>query len=108
MEKNELIEKVKEILLKRAEGYYYNEVVEEFSANNQLSMLDNISSDPDPPSMIMTKRKVTTHHVPPDTTAIKLLLDLATESTDLTQLSEEELEKMRDELIKKLQDKEKL
>ena len=72
-------DKIEKSLLKKALGYRYNEVIEEFSVNEDGEKL--------------TKRKVTTKDVPPDMTAVKLLLDSLDVSKDVNfeELSDDEL-----------------
>ena len=72
-------DKIEKSLLKKAFGYRYNEVIEEYSVAEDGEKL--------------TKRKVTTKDVPPDISAVKLLLDtLDMEKVEnLEELSDEEL-----------------
>ena len=73
-------DKIEKSLLKKAFGYRYNEVIEEFSVSEDGEKL--------------TKRKVTTKDVPPDISAVKLLLD----SLEINPT--ENLEEMTDEELK--------
>lgn len=77
-------------LYKKAVGYSVAESVEEYikSAEDQL---------------ILNKKKITKKHVPPDITALKLLLDLQGES-DLSAMTDEELKKEKQRLLKLLGD----
>lgn len=82
----------KSALIKKALGYDYKEIVEEY-----------VSSDEG--EVKLAKKKVTTKNVPPDITALKMLLD--EQHADLESMSDEELsaEKMRlIGLLKQLKD----
>ncbi len=72
-------DKIEKSLLKKAFGYRYNEVIEEYS----------IAEDGEK----LTKRKVTTKDVPPDISAVKLLLETLEidGSQNLEELTDEEL-----------------
>lgn len=54
--------------------------------------------------LTLVKKKVTSHYVSPDMSAIKILLDLTNErdSDDLESLSDEELLKLRNQLIEEI------
>ena len=80
-------------LLKKAIGFDSTETVEEFAENDG--------------EVRLTKRKVTTKAVPPDVSAVKLLLDMQEEEGDVISLSDEELEKERVRLMKILEEKKK-
>ncbi|MBO5926127.1 MAG: hypothetical protein J6Q38_01025 [Clostridia bacterium] len=54
----------------------------------------------------MVKRKVVSKNVPPDVSAVKLLMEIEGE-TDVRNLSDEELEKEKERLIKLLLETEK-
>ena len=86
-------EKLRLALQKRAEGYIQKEITEEYC------MEDNVCK--------LIKRKVITKDIPPDIDALKLLLN----GDDLSQLSdaqlEEEIEKLKAELLISLQNQEK-
>ena len=71
-------------VLKRACGYEAQETVEEYS------MVDG--------SLELVKRRITTKDVPPDMTAAKMIF----ESGNVSELTDEELEKERIRLIKEL------
>lgn len=71
-------EKIQKSLMKKALGYRYNEVIEEYTIGEDGEKL--------------SKKKVTTKDVPPDIAAVKLLLDsLNVEHSDFENLSDEEL-----------------
>ncbi len=71
-------------VVKRACGYAAQETVEEFA------VVDG--------SLELVKRKITTKDVPPDMAAAKMLF----ESGDVSDLTDEQLEKERTRLIKEL------
>lgn len=82
-------EKLAKSLLKKAMGYTVNEVVEEYVQEED--------------EMKLVKKKITTKHIPPDINAARALLERCfTEDDDLQNLTDEELEAMRAELIGKL------
>ena len=76
----------KELLMKKANVYDVEEVVEEYSDVNG--------------ELVLTKKKVTHKHIPPDSTLLKILLE-SKESTedDLENCSEEELKEMLKNII---------
>lgn len=85
-------EKLKKAILKKALGYDCTEVVEEY-----------VSSDDG--DIRLTKKKITKKNVPPDITALKMLVE-GSEST-LELMTDEELEEERLRLIKLLADENK-
>ena len=92
MERDEIYEKVQNALIKRAIGYDASETVEEYSS-------DGIE-------MTMVKKKITTKNVPPDISAAKLLLEyLAQKSSDLSNLSDEQLQAEKTRLLQILKEK---
>ena len=81
---------LKDALLKKAIGFTCSETIEEYaSSENQLTL---------------TKRKVTTKEIPPDTTALKALLEMCGEvnTVSLESLTDEELEQEKQKIIDKL------
>ncbi len=70
---------IEQALLKKAIGFDAQETVEEFSESDG--------------EMKLLKRKVTLKSVPPDVSAVKLLLDIRESEGDILSLSDEELEK---------------
>ncbi len=70
-------EKIRKAILKKATGYETSETVEEYQDTDD--------------GLILTKKKVTKKHVPPDTQAVKMLLELD-EEKDIKSLTDEELE----------------
>ena len=90
MEKTENYnKKLNKALIKRALGYTNKEVTEEFSSDNG--------------SLKLTKKKVTKKNIPPDITAVKVLLEMYSPvELDVTNMSDEELLLERDKLLEKL------
>ena len=85
--------KITQALVKKAIGYDTVETVEEFSeADGEIKLL---------------KRKVTTKSVPPDVSAVKLLLEMQSEERDIVDMTDEELENERVRLMKLLEEKKK-
>lgn len=71
-------DKIQKSLMKKALGYRYNEVIEEYTIGEDGEKL--------------SKKKVTTKDVPPDIAAVKLLLDsLNVEHNDFENMSDSEL-----------------
>ncbi|MGN0818993.1 MAG: hypothetical protein ACI4M6_01160 [Christensenellaceae bacterium] len=82
-------EKIKKAILKKATGYEVSETVEEYQDTDG--------------GLVLTKKKVTKKHVPPDTQAVKILLEL-TDERDLKTMTEEELESEKQRLLKILKE----
>lgn len=80
--------KIDSILLKKATGYYVEEKVEEFDQNNEV-----------------TKRKVSQKYIPPDTAAIKAVLDREQPYTDIRNMSDDQLEELKQKLLTQLSEK---
>ena len=79
---------IKEAIMKVALGYSLEEVTEEYGVEDgQLKLV---------------KRKETKKDIPPDLKAVKLLM----EDKDYSVLSDEELEKEKQKLLKKLKEEE--
>lgn len=83
---------VKDALLKRAVGYEAQEVTEEYTDDG----LGGIK---------MVKRKVVSKNVPPDVSAVKLLVELSGDK-DIKELTDEELENEKIRLLKLLESSE--
>ncbi len=85
------IDKIEKSLLKKALGYQYKEVIEEYSIGEDGEKL--------------SKKKITTKDVPPDISAVKLLLDELnmSQNVDFENLSDEELKKEIKEALKLLE-----
>ena len=81
---------MKSALYRKAVGYDSTETVEEYSESDG--------------ELVLVKRKVTIKNVPPDVSALKMLLDM-NETEDLSALSDEQLEKERKKLLKILKEK---
>ena len=78
MDKN--LEELKKVLSKKALGYTYDEIIEEYSITEEGEKL--------------TKRKKTTKVVPPDISAAKLLLEIMNENQNSYEnLTDEQLDK---------------
>lgn len=73
------------IMLKKALGYYVEESVEEYDEN------DNV-----------TKRRVSMKYVPPDTAAIKAVLERESKLSELKGYSDEQLAVLKAKLLSKL------
>ena len=73
------------IMLKKALGYYVEESVEEYDGN------DNV-----------TKRRVSMKYVPPDTAAIKAVLERESKLRELKGYSDEQLAALKAKLLSKL------
>ncbi len=79
-------------LLKRAKGYSYEEVSEEYAVKEDGEIA-------------LTKRKVTKKYCPPDAAALKTYMDLNPERT-VEEYSDEELEKEKQRLLGLLKEQE--
>jgi len=79
-------------LLKRAKGYSYEEVSEEYSVKEDGEIA-------------LTKRKVTKKYCPPDASALKTYMDLNPERS-VEEYSDEELEKEKQRLLKLFKEQE--
>ena len=92
MEGNEIYnKKLNKALIKRALGYMSREVTEEFSSDNG--------------KMKLIKKKITKKKVPPDITAVKVLLDIyGDQELDVSNMTDEELLLERDKLLEKLKE----
>ena len=84
-------DKIKKALLKKALGYNASETVEEYNYSN---------GEP-----VLSKRKVTSKHYSPDISAVKLLLEryYRTYEDKIAEMSDEELLKEEERLLKLLQ-----
>lgn len=77
-------------LLKRAKGYRYNEVQEEYSVKEDGEF-------------VLTKKKIVRKYCPPDSSALKTYMDISAHN-DTASWSDEELEKEKKKLIDKIKD----
>ena len=91
MERDKIYDKIQKALLKRALGYDSSETVEEYAKDGE--------------DMTIVRKKVTKKNVPPDITALKLIIDK--DSEPIENLTDEELEKEKLRLLKMLSDYEK-
>lgn len=82
--------KIEKSLLKKALGYNYKEVVDEYVIDEDGQKL--------------IKRKITTKNVPPDISAVKLLLDElnVAVNVDLSTLSDADLKRELKDILKKI------
>lgn len=87
------MDKFKDALKKKALGYDVDEVVEEY-------VTDENGEEH------LQKRKVTKKHNPPDLGALKVLLDSENADKKLSDLTDAELEKEKQRLLKLLRNKE--
>lgn len=121
-----LLSKIKSILIKKAEGFYFEEETFEYlqKAPNETQQIDmdqyllEIETKKGKPKkhereetgLILSKKKVTTHFVPPDMLAIKILLENFGEKVssayDIENMTDEELIKFKDQLLENLEKKE--
>ena len=77
-------------LLKRAKGYRYNEVQEEYSVKEDGEF-------------VLTKKKIVRKYCPPDASALKAYMDIAGEQ-HAASMSDEELENEKQKLMDKIKD----
>lgn len=96
MEREKIYKKLQKALLKRALGYDASETIEEYAMNGD--------------DMTMVKRKVTTKNVPPDISAVKVLLENFSENdiVNLNELSDAQLECEKQRLLALLKEKSKI
>ncbi len=88
------MEEIKKALLKKALGFSSDEVVEEYSLD------ENGNS-------VLNKRKVTKKYNPPDISAMKILLEKENFSDDsLSHMTLAELKKEKKRILKKLKEEE--
>lgn len=88
-------EEIKQALLKKALGYESDEVIEEYSADE--------NGKP-----ILIKRKITKKFNPPDITALRFLLEKNELADDeISKMTDEQLMREKERLLKLLNEKEK-
>ena len=139
MGQNNIYDELIKILLKKAKGFYYSEEQEEYEKaqcksriseinNRNVSFFDNnvtnevkfinqndtIKSDNEnkrnTENLILVKKKITKHYIPPDMLAVKILFETIKEKVndnDINNLSDDELIRLRDKLIGELIDENK-
>ena len=123
MKREQLLSKLKKILLKKAEGFFYTEEINEYQQNSkndseQISIFDESSTklkktknndqNKQTLNLILSKKKVTTHYIPPDMLAIKMLIEnfgekIKDDDDNLLSLSDEELYSLQENLIREIQ-----
>ncbi len=92
MERDKIYDKIQKALLKRALGYDSSETVEEYAKDGE--------------DMTIVRKKVTKKNVPPDITAVKMLLEnMRGKDCDLSELSAKELEAEKLRLLALLKEK---
>lgn len=89
--KNKTKSKLEQALLEKALGYKTEEITEEYG----------LSGD----DLVLTKRKTSTKSYPPDMSAIEMLLENAGGMNEYENMSDEDLEKEKNRLIKLLEEK---
>ena len=95
MEREKIYQKIQKALLKRALGYEASETVEEYAKNGD--------------DMNMVRKKITTKNVPPDISAVKMLLESFSDtSNELANLSAEQLQSEKEHLLALLKEKSKI
>lgn len=78
--------KIDSILMKKATGYFVEEKVEEYDRENEV-----------------TKRKISKKYIPPDTTAIKAVIERS-EENPLEGYTDKQLAELKTRLLKELKD----
>ena len=119
-EKNsELYEKIKNVLIKKAEGFYFNEEILEYQTEDNKTTINQTENTPiktnkndktkpkqKETNLTLLKKKVTTHYVPPDLLAIKMLVEIYGEKIDdkneLLNLDYNQLLELKNSLINQL------
>lgn len=81
---------IKKALKKRALGYDSTEVTEEYTDDGDGGVK-------------LIKRKVVKKNVPPDVSAVKLLIEIEGEESDFSTLTDDELELEKQRLLKLLE-----
>ena len=131
MDEKKIYDELIKILLKKAKGFYYTEEQEDYEkaqnkSKNSENNIKNISffeySDMVKPksscvndtiesqnenksemqNLVLVKKKITKHYIPPDMLAVKILFETLKEKVnedDLNNLSDDELIKLKDKLI---------
>ena len=87
---NEIEQKIKQALTKKAVGYSAKEVVEEYQDEDGV--------------MKLTKKRVTKKHVPPDTQAAKMVIEEFLSADDYAEMTDEQLETEKQRLINALKE----
>lgn len=88
-------EEIKNALLKRAIGFECDEIVEEYVTDEKGNA-------------VLSKRKVTKKFNPPDVSALRFLLEQSSLcDDDISNMTDEQLEKEKERLLQLLKEKEK-
>ena len=88
------MEDIDKILRKKATGYETQEVVEEYEVvEGEVSL---------------KKRRVTTKHVPPDLSSIKVIMGIEGETSEYDDMTEEQLMAEREKLLEQLKEMEEI
>ena len=87
-------EKIMKTLLKKATGYSHDEIQEEYAVKDEGDI-------------VLTKRKITSKYYPPDSTALKTYIELSS-GNNIENLSDDELEKEKQRLLKQLKKNKKI
>ena len=88
-------EEIKNALLKRAIGFECDEIVEEYVTDEKGNA-------------VLSKRKVTKKFNPPDVSAVRFLLEQSSLcDDDISNMTDEQLEKEKERLLQLLKEKEK-
>lgn len=83
-----------EILLKLANGFTYTETIQEYAPDKTQGDVE---------ALVLVKKKITTHYVPPDMLAIKMLFENNEQKIDtLSSMTDEELVALKNKLINEL------
>lgn len=90
MNKEEINEQIEKALAKKAVGYNLDEVVEEYAVDEEGGVK-------------LVKKKITKKYIPPDLSSAKVLLDKY-RGVDISQMSDEELLKEKQRLLKELKE----
>lgn len=110
----ELYDKIKKILIKKAEGYYFSEESLEYAQKPQKieeqisfdDILENGKKKSTEENLVLVKKKITSHYIPPDMIAIKILLENFGENLNIDSfenMTEEELIIYKNKLITNLE-----
>lgn len=87
-------EEIRQALLKKAIGFESDEIVEEYTADENGNA-------------ILSKRKITKKFNPPDINALRFLLEQSSLEDDFSKMTDEELLKEKERLLQLLKEKEK-
>lgn len=130
MDGQKIYDELIKILLKKAQGFYYTEEQEDYEKSqnkpkfneNNISFFDNCdivelkkgntddtiklqNEIKNTNNLILVKKKITKHYIPPDMLAVKILFETLKEKVnddDINNLSDEELLKLKDKLLGEL------